>query len=90
MYDSWHRHDLSGRGRLIVVLEKTVHAAAAGETLSRRIYLPPEKHILVFEGPVDLDVAYSYAPDAVKRVRQLLAERYSFERRQGRSKAFLY
>lgn len=67
-----------------------MHTAGASETLTRRIYLPPEKYIVVFEGLVDIDAAYSYASDAVKRVRQFRPERYSFERRQGRSKAFIH
>lgn len=82
-------NELSAHDRMILDLEKTASSAAAREALCRRIDLPPEKYAVVLEGLVDTDAAYSYAPDVVERVRLLRAERFAFERRQGRWKAFL-
>ena len=82
-------NELSAHDRLILDLEKTASSAAARESLCRRIDLPPEKYAVVLEGLVDTDAAYSYAPDVVERVRKLRAERFAFERRQGRWKVFL-
>lgn len=82
-------HELSEHERLILDLEKTTHTVAARDALCRRINLPVEKYAVVLEGLVDTDAAYSYAPDVVERVRRLRAERFAFERRQGRWKSFM-
>lgn len=79
-------NELSEHDRMILDLEKTAHTSAARDALCRRIDLPPEKYADVLEGLVDTDAAYSYSPDVVERVRQLRAERFAFERRQGRWK----
>ncbi|TGD13514.1 DUF3263 domain-containing protein [Brevibacterium sp. S111] len=78
--------ELSEHDRMILDLEKTAHTAAARHSLCRRIDLLPEKYTVALEGLADTDAAYSYAPDVVERVRQLRAERFAFERRQGRWK----
>jgi hypothetical protein len=82
-------HELSEHDRLILDLEKTAHTTAAREALRRRINLPVEKYAVVLEGLVDTDAAYSCAADVAERVRRLRAERFTFECRQGRWKAFL-
>lgn len=82
-------NELSAHDRMILDLEKAAHTAAARDSLCRRIDLPTEKYAIVLEGLVDTDAAYSYAPDVVERVRRLRAERFAFERRQGRWKAVL-
>lgn len=79
-------NELSEHDRMILDLEKTAPTAVACESLCRRIDLPAEKYAVVLEGLVDTDAAYSYAPDVVERVRRLRAERFAFERRQGRWK----
>lgn len=79
-------NELSAHDRMILDLEKTAHTAAARVALCRRIDLSPEKYAIVLAGLVDTHAAYSYAPDVVERVRQLRAERFAFERRQGRWK----
>ena len=81
--------ELSEHDRLILDLEKTAHTVAARDTLCRHIDLPLEKYGIVLEGLVDTDAAYSYAPDVVERIRRLRAERFAFERRQGRWKVFM-
>lgn len=83
-------NELPEHDRLILDLEKTEHTPAARDALCRRIDLPPEKYGVVLEGLVDTDATYSYAPDVVEWDRQLRAERFAFERRQGRRKAFLH
>lgn len=82
-------NELSAHDRMILDLEKNEHTQAAREALCRRIDLPSEKYAVVLEGLVDTDAAYSYAPDVVERVRQLRAERFAFERQQGRWKTFV-
>ncbi|WP_344217296.1 DUF3263 domain-containing protein [Brevibacterium permense] len=51
--------------------------------------LPVEKYAVVLEGLVGTEATGSYAPDIVERVRRLRAERFAFERRQGRWKSFM-
>lgn len=80
-------NELSLHDRMSLDLEKTAHTAATREALCRRIDLPAEKYAVVLEGLVDTDAAYGFAPDVVERVRRLRAERFAFERRQGRWKA---
>lgn len=82
-------NELSAHDRMLLDLEKSSHTAAARKSLCRRIELPTEKYAVVLEGLVDADAAYSYAPAVVERVRQLRAERFAFERRQGRWKELL-
>lgn len=82
-------NELFEHDRMILDLEKTASSAVARDALCRRIDLPPEKYAVVLEGLADTDAAYSYAPEVVERVRQLRAERFAFERRQGRWKTFL-
>ena len=82
-------NELSAHDRMILDLEKTAHTEIARDSLCRRIDLPAEKYSIVLEGLVDTDAAYSYAPDVVERVRRLRAERFAFERRQGRWKTFM-
>lgn len=79
-------NELSAHDRMILDLEKTAHTSAARDAQCRFIELPPEKSTIVLEGLVDTDAAYGYAPDVVDRVRHLRAERFAFERRQGRWK----
>lgn len=79
-------NELSAHDRMILDLEKTAHNRAARQSLCRRIDLPTEKYTIVLEGLADTDAAYSYAPDVVDRVRRLRAERFAFERSQGRWK----
>lgn len=79
-------NELSTHDRMILDLEKTAHTVAVRDALCQCIDLSPEKYAVVLEGLVDTDAAYSYAPDVVDRVRQLRAERFAFERRQGRWK----
>ncbi len=82
-------NELSTHDRMILDLEKAAHTSADREALCQCINLSPEKYAVVLEGLVDTDAAYCYAPEVVGRVRQLRAERFAFERRQGRWKAFL-
>ncbi|UVI37037.1 tyrosine-type recombinase/integrase [Brevibacterium spongiae] len=74
---------------MILDPEKTTHTVAARDALCRRINVPVEKYTVVLDGLVDTDAAYCYAPDVVERVRRLRAERFAFERRQGRWKSFV-
>lgn len=76
--------ELSEHDRMILDLEKAAHTSADRDASCRCIDLPLEMYAVVLEGLVDTDAAYSYAPDVVERVRQLRAERFAFERRQGR------
>lgn len=83
-------HELSEHDLLILDLEKHEPTAAGRHELCQRIELPAERYAIVLEGIVDTDVAYGYAPDVVERVRRLRAERFAFERRQGRWKKHCY
>lgn len=66
-------NELSLHDRMILDLENTANTAAARDVLCGRIDLPAEKYAVVLEGLVDTDVAYSYAPDVVERIRRELA-----------------
>ena len=47
---------------------------------------PFGKSAIALAGLVNTNAVYGHAPDVVERVRRLRAERFAFERRQGRWK----
>lgn len=82
-------NELSAHDRLILDLEKTSPSHRDREFLCERIGLPITRYSGVLDGLADTDVAYSYAPEVVTRVRRLRGERFAFERQQKRWRRLL-